>query len=295
MAGVLALSACGGPTAADDGEATGPGPFWQHLEGELGETQETLWRVDHDEQQAAIARCMAESGFEYWPEPASASATFAVSTSGEEWEEGLRTKGWGQFTMAGDENTPVIEDPETPNSQYVDTLSTEARAEYEAALFGEWDPATGELIAGSEGCFEKVYSGDALDTPDKRYEDLLEEIRSAWEVAEAQPEVQAALDDYRACMTQGGFAGIRTDPNELLEAKFMENFPDMTMASNDPRLPELAEWEISLANAHLDCLDETDLAEVRTREGNKVEREIMERRSAEVDGYIAELRERVER
>src|SRR5690606_13105657 len=125
--------------------------------------------------------------------------------------------------------------------------------------------------------FEKVYSGDALDTPDKRYEDLLEEIRSAWEVAEATPEVQAALDSYRACMTQAGHPGIRTDPYELLEAKFLEEFPAMEMASNDPRLPELAEWEISLANAHLDCLDETDLAEMRTKATNKVEREIMER------------------
>ncbi len=289
----LAIAGCSNVAPEDDdGEALGPGPFWSFVEAELGESQEELWRVSHDDEQAAIATCMSDVGFEYWPEPASASSTMTVSTTDEDWEENLRTRGWGQFTSSVDDNAPIVETPETANSRYFESLSPEARTQYESALFGEWDAATGQLVEGSEGCFQQVFEGDLLDTPDKRYEDLLEEIRSAWEVAEASPEVQAALDDYRACMTQAGHPGIRTDPNELLEAKFMESFPDMTIASNDPRLPELAQWEISLANSHLDCLDDTKLDEVRTKERNAVEREIMERRSAEVESYLAELRDR---
>lgn len=86
---------------------------------------------------------------------------------------------------------------------------------------------------------------------------------------------------------------MQTDPNELIDQRMAEEFPTMTFSSNDPRLAELGRWEVSLANAHLDCVEETDLFTAQHRAIARVETEIMERRSAEVEAFVAALREQV--
>ena len=84
---------------------------------------------------------------------------------------------------------------------------------------------------------------------------------------------------------------MREDPGELLIQRAEREFPDERMYPDAPRLPELVAWEVSLANAHLDCLEETRLAVVRARATAKVEAEILERRAAEVDAYLEAARE----
>lgn len=98
---------------------------------------------------------------------------------------------------------------------------------------------------------------------------------------------------WRECLSRAGFPGVQTDPNELIDQRMAEEFPTMTFSSNDPRLAELGRWEVSLANAHLDCVEETDLFTAQHRAIARVETEIMERRSAEVEAFVAALREQV--
>ena len=291
VAGVLALAACTGAPQDEESDDAGPfavGPFWVHITAELGESQADLERANQERREAAIATCMTEVGFEYFPD--SQAEVVDAAPSLEQWEEDLRAWGWGYFTRIND-STPTDLPEKSEQEKYYESLSPGAQAEYEAAFIGERDPTTGEPVPGQEGCIHLAFFTEDPDAPDTQFADLLEEFRGAWEVAEQDQELIATRERYRTCMTQAGFPGIRLDAAELLEERMLEEFPDMSFAHNDPRLPELAEWETRLANTHLDCADETGVFEATTKANAKVEREIMERRAEEVEAYVAALRE----
>ena len=287
------LVGCSSQAPEDENVSDDPftlGPFQSYLFAELGADEDAMSQAEHLLRESKIAECVTAAGFEYTiaPEPNIVSVGGSVA----DWEANLRTKGWGQFTHALDDDPrPDVQHEPTEQDEYVESLSIEARTAYERVLFGEHDPSTGEPVPGQEGCMYLAHVGDDPSDPANAYADLLEEVRNAWEVAEADPEFAEVRTAYRECMSRAGFPGIRVDPNELLEQRFLEEFPDMTIRSNDPRLPELATWEISMANAHVDCTDETDLYAAQNRAIAKVENEIMERRAAEVEAYIAMLRE----
>jgi len=186
----------------------------------------------------------------------------------------------------------LTEDPAEPEvneaEEYQQSLSPSAREEFSRVLAGGVDPVTG---TEEPGCLETSLSGADPDAPYERFADLLEEIRGASDLADQDPEVLAAWEAYRECLSSAGFPGVRTDPWELLDQRFTQEFPDDRMLEDDPRLPELVAWEVSLANAHLDCLEETRLEALRARATARGESEILARRAAEVDAYLAAARE----
>lgn len=208
----------------------------------------------------------------------------------DDYEEQLRTQGWGFFTQPEVPEDYEIPEP-TEQMRYEESLSPSAHEEYLRVLFGETDPATGERVEGT-GCYDHAYGeGADDDSPEARFTELLEEVRTAWEVAEEEPEVREARDVYRECLSRAGFPGVHVDAAELLDERFVEEFPDGSFASNDPRLAELASWEVELANAHLDCLTESDVQTVAARATARVEAQILERRADEVEAYLAAMRE----
>lgn len=142
-------------------------------------------------------------------------------------------------------------------------------------------------LAGCSGAPDDAEEG----SPHERFADLLDEVWGAAGPAERDPELVEARDAYRECLASAGFPGVREDPGELLIQRAEREFPDERMYPDAPRLPELVAWEVSLANAHLDCLEETRLEVVRARATAKVEAEILERRAAEVDAYLEAARE----
>lgn len=208
----------------------------------------------------------------------------------DDYEERLRTQGWGFFTQPEVPEDYEIPEP-TEQMRYEESLSPSAHEEYLRVLFGETDPATGERVEGT-GCYDHAYGeGADDDSPEARFTELLEEVRTAWEVAEEEPEVREARDVYRECLSRAGFPGVHVDAAELLDERFVEEFPDGSFASNDPRLAELASWEVELANAHLDCLAESDVQTVAARATARLEAQILERRADEVEAYLAAMRE----
>ena len=289
------LVACSGSSSEEEAASEGPfslGPFQSYVYAELGEDQEAVLQAEHVVRESKIAECVTAAGFEYTI--SSETNSFLAIESVADWEETLRSEGWGQFTHAlAEDRGPDIEHEPTEQEKYAESLSGEARAEYERVMFGEHDPSTGEPVPGAEGCLHLAHFGDDPSDPANAHADLLEEVSGAWEVAETDPDFAVVRSAYRECMSRAGFPGIRLDPNELLQERFEEEFPGMNVRADDPRLPELAAWEISMANAHLDCLEETDLWAAQNRAIAKVESEIMERRSAEVEAYVAALREQL--
>lgn len=283
---VVALAACSGGASPED-EDVDLDPFTTLMNAELGESRETIAQLRHQQNQERLAQCVRAAGFEYHPD---ASDSTVVDVDLDDYEERLRTQGWGFFTQPEVPEDHEIPEP-TEQMRYQESLSPSAHEEYLRVLFGETDPATGERVEGT-GCYDHAYGeGADDDSPEARFTELLEEVRTAWEVAEEEPEVREARDVYRECLSRAGFPGVRIDAAELLDERFVEEFPDGSFASNDPRLAELASWEVELANAHLDCLAESDVQTVAARATARLEAQILERRADEVEAYLAAMRE----
>ena len=283
---VVALAACSGGASPED-EDVDLDPFTTLMNAELGESRETIAQLRHQRNQERLAQCVRAAGFEYHPD---ASDSTVVDVDLDDYEERLRTQGWGFFTQPEVPEDHEIPEP-TEQMRYQESLSPSAHEEYLRVLFGETDPATGERVEGT-GCYDHAYGeGADDDSPEARFTELLEEVRTAWEVAEEEPEVREARDVYRECLSRAGFPGVRIDAAELLDERFVEEFPDGSFASNDPRLAELASWELELADAHLDCLEESDVQTVAARATARLEAQILERRADEVEAYLAAMRE----
>lgn len=283
---VVALAACSGGASPED-EDVDLDPFTTLMNAELGESRETISQLREHRSQERLAQCVRAAGFEYHPD---ASDSTVVDVDLDDYEEQLRTQGWGFFTQPEVPEDHEIPEP-TEQMRYQESLSPSAHEEYLRVLFGETDPATGERVEGT-GCYDHAYGeGADDDSPEARFTELLEEVRTAWEVAEEEPEVREARDVYRECLSRAGFPGVRIDAAELLDERFVEEFPDGTFALDDPRLAELASWEVELANAHLDCLAESDVQTVAARATARVETQILERRADEVEAYLAAMRE----
>lgn len=280
------LGACS--NAPQEDEDIDLDPFGTLVSAQLGESQEAIASMRSRRGQEKLAECVRAAGFEYFPDP---SDSAVIEAGGfDEYKERLRAEGWGYFTNVSGAQDLEVQEP-TEQMKYELSLSASAQEEYQRVMHGEIDPATGEHVPGT-GCFEQAYGESAeSDSPEARFADLLEEIQNAFELAEEEPEVRKARDAYRECLSRAGFPGVHRDAAELLEQRFTEEFPDGDYATNDPRIPELAKFEVSLANAHLDCLEETDVDTVASRARARVEAQILERRAKDVEAYIQAMRE----
>jgi len=284
IAVVALLGGCS--SASEPDEDVEPDPFQALVSAELGESQGVLGELRSRRGQERLAECVRAAGFEYFPD---SSESVVVDLGDEqEYEETLRSQGWGYFTQPGVPEDFEVQEP-TEQIKYELSLSPSAQEEYDRVMHGEVDPATGGRVPGT-GCFEKAYGEDA-DAPETAFAELLAEINDAWLVAEEEPEVRKARDTYRECLSRAGFPGVTKTAYELLEERFNEEFPNADYAMNDPRLPELAKFEISLANAHLDCEKESEVHSVAARATARIEAEILERRAKELAAYIEAVRE----
>ncbi len=261
-------------------------PFDALLRVELGDGPDKFLVRQVVEQGQAVVRCMHAQGFEYYPGPVYDGSEKEEETP-EQREEKLRAHGWGMFPA--DEGPVEWIEPELDEQgRYEASLSPSAREEYQQALFGEPDPTTGQYHELG-GCWAEGRLQEDEDGPEVRFADLFDEVRSVWARVAEEPEVIEARDAYRACLALAGFPG--GDAGELLEQRFAEEFPTGRIAGNDPRLPELVKWEVSLANADLDCLEETGAGDVSARFAARFEAQVLERRAEEVEAYIQAAKE----
>lgn len=282
----LLLGASTGCSAGTAEEEIDVLPFEALRRAELGDGPDEFLVRQVVEQGQAVARCMHEKGFEYYPGPVYDGSEEEEETP-EQREDRLRAHGWGMFPA--DEGPVEWVEPELDEQgRYEASLSPSAREEYHRALFGEPDPTTGQYQELG-GCWAEWRFQEDENSPELRFADLLDEVRSAWARAAEEPEVIEARDAYRACLSLAGFPG--GGAGELLEQRFAEEFPTGQIPGNDPRLPELVKWEIALANADLDCLEESGASKISARAVARIETQILERRAEEVEAYLQAAKE----
>src|SRR5690606_29899987 len=133
---VVGLAACSGGASPED-EDVDLSPFTTLMNAELGESQETISQLREHRSQERLAQCVRAAGFEYHPD---ASDSTVVDVDLDDYEEQLRTQGWGYFTQPEVPEDDEIPEP-TEQMKYEQSLSPSAHEEYLRVLFGETDPA----------------------------------------------------------------------------------------------------------------------------------------------------------
>lgn len=197
---------------------------------------------DHEE---AIARCMAERGFRYYPEvpdlDQASSADEAeysyVDPSGQRVSEEFFARTYGLGITDGIDGMRQVEPnarPLSKNDTYVNGLSSEDGTRYSQRL---------------RECLQHVKPSMS--------EEEIQRFDDAEEAAFAHPEMISALARWRGCMAERGFD--YDDPDEASEA-LRDEFNQLTMAAiaNDQplsaeQLQEFRESEVRFAVANLEC------------------------------------------
>lgn len=333
LATVAALGVAGCSAGSDPDPTASAGPAGDELPlGDLDAFWEGLRAgepvsdaiTQHTQLQEAIAACMAEQGFEYTP--VDVESRVDVTTAADlglergtreyaaQFGYGISTDDMGYYAMTADTAAD-------PNVEYVASLSAAAQDAYTTALYGRPVPVEemGATDAG-EGCegraVDELLAGpEATDAFDPMA--LWEEESAMRAAARNDQRVAVERDEWVACMADAGYPdmvepgdGLLTGtPVEILQAEFSELLmaaqaelpPAETMDQVSAQASQaalavkaqLAEKEIDMAVADVDCRATTGYTAVLAEVEAEYEAEYFAAHRAEYEAYAdawAELR-----
>lgn len=268
------------------------------------------WRLEAtdrlEKQQKTVARCMTEAGFEFVPYVADTDFDqFTDDPWGgmthrayvKKWGYGLSTtrNAAGQVLDAA----PGFGGREDPNEAVIATLSSEERAAYQVALYGdlvtaEYEPdADGNVpVIESGGCTGEGYTavggvGGIRGTDDTDWQEFTALYAEVGTPVDESDALADAGDRYRSCMDDAGYPEVKRPDDGVkavrkriddAAASFVdrESFTGAVAAAgpaSDPKDPvdaddidQLREFELTLATNELPCLANYRLTEgvVRT-------------------------------
>ncbi len=311
----LLLSGCSG----SDGEAAGAtdaaeetSPLTEYLDavygGELSpEEQEREFAEQQERTEELVAQCMQEQGFEY--RPATAAGT-VVSGEDVEWEPDDRE--WVAQYGYGAVNSPYSEDPAPeeefvdPNADYVASLSESEQTAFYEALHGPV-PDEEELAEDGSyeydwtqaGCYGAAQHEVAGEDPaqSEEFKPLFDAINELYSGTASWPGMSELDGEWAACMDAAGHGGHATqadaqnsvydDLNEVYEDVGTSEDGTPTGEPDQAALDALAEREVELALADLDCREEVDYRDRSTQITREVEEQFIEDHRAELDALVA--------
>jgi hypothetical protein len=183
-----------------------------------------------------------------------------------------------------------------PNQDYVESLSESEQEAYYAVLYGEsptdeqaedpdFDWST--LDMGCSGnASDEVYGSSAYDAIYEQFQPLMDRIQQLYETTQDAPEMSDLNAEWASCMADAGHTGYTAqmdaanffyeeqnkfyeEQNALYEEFDWENASEEELAEMDAKAAEmdpstspeweaLAEQEIQVALADLECRDKTD-------------------------------------
>ena len=317
VAALALITACGGG-GGSEAEADAESPLDGYLNEIWGEYDPDAPDPDRMRAEELVAGCMSDAGFDYYPQTED-SATIRVSMEGRGEREFAEEFGYGYSTESngpgtGTMNWPVMPEPseaERLNSEYRESLSEDARYEYEAALYGAMvtdPPEEGEDISWDPqrmGCngvaYDDVYRGSAVA---EQFADLTEAMNQMWTDVEEDARVAEALTGWGSCMTTAGYP----DLSQLIDAENLvndlwnrfnaangnridlslgETEYDAVKASLPDELAELQAAEIAVAVADVTCREESGYAETRRDVENEYEQAIVDTYRDELEAWVA--------
>ena len=322
LAPALALAGCTGeepgpavptPTAGDGVGAVDA--FREQLEAlrDLGDAVDQHTAMEED-----IAACMAALGFEYTPVDLAAQVDVVTAYDlgldrgsreyAEQFGYGIATDDMGFYALTAAR-------AEDPNAVYVASLTEAARAEYEAALWGDpgADPFDPDADRGCSGkaqdrVYLRVPATDAVDP-----EALFAEEALLREAILTDDRVVATHAEWAACMADAGYPGLADPGDNLVTGDAMlqvrEEFdarlvalqaeipPDVDDPSARAALAalqakaELADREVAMAVADVDCRESSGYAAALAEVSVERQAEFFEAHRAEYEAYAAAMAE----
>jgi hypothetical protein len=311
----LLLSGCSGSegdatAAADATEQTSP--LAEYLDAVYGgdlspEDQERTMAEEQARVEELVAECMQEQGFEYTPQ--TYTGTY-VSSSDVEYEPDERD--WVAQYGYGAVNSPFTEEPVPeeeyvdPNADYVASLSESEQQAFYEALSGPM-PDEDELAedgsyeydwttAGCQGAAQHEIGGEDLSQSDE-FKPLFEAIDALYTGMASWPGMAELDGDWATCMDAAGHGGHATqmdaqnsvydELNEIYESISTSEDGTPTGEPDQAALDALAEREVELALADLDCREEVDYRDRSTQITREVEEQFIEDHRAELDALVA--------
>jgi hypothetical protein len=312
----LLLAGCSGSEGDDTGSSAGAeqeSPLSKYLNAAYGgdlspEAQEEKFAEEQRQQEELVAQCMQDEGFEYTP----ATDTGAVYSSGgdDEWKpddrEWVAQYGYGAVKSPFTEEPPPEEEYVDPNGDYVASLSESEQMAFYEALHGP-QPSEEEMAEGGEfeydwttaGCQGAAQHEVAGEDPSQseEFKPLFEAIEELYSDTASWPGMSELDAEWAACMEDGGQGG-HANPMEAQTSVYDEMntfWEDVDMSAEPTAPPEpdqaamdaLAEREVELALADLDCREETDYRDRNAEIVREVEQEFIDDHKSELDAMIA--------
>lgn len=229
------LASCGGSSGGDGGGGA-PTTTISPLAELMGWTNEspTESRRKQLRIEELVADCMREQGWEYTPVDYAAQDPVAADP---DWElqmndpEAFGEKhGYGvaynyelyeEPSLLGETDGPKgapMDTPVTdPNAEFVQSLSESEQQDYYESLYGKQMmevpvngtdsgtvPAPVELTPEQQGCYGQASAEVYPQNQTMNDPDIQERLNEYWEDQQDAPELQAAYEDWRACMAEDG-------------------------------------------------------------------------------------------
>ncbi|MGC3953882.1 MAG: hypothetical protein QM804_06455 [Propionicimonas sp.] len=281
--------------------------------------QQAYRNEQEQRRQKVVAQCMTEQGFEYTPF-VEGGGTVATGDSDENpWRPDDRD--WVEKYGYGATQNPYQDIPEPepnqqvdPNQAYVESLTEAEQTAYYDALNGK----PREVAEGGSdddapawkweeaGCFGRAYHEIEGKDPWQQEENkpIMAAIQKFFDGVQSGPEFAKLDADWAACMTDAGRPGFAKQPDaqdsiyQLTDQYWKDRSPkddgseqDDTLGTmKDPEWAELADQEIPLALADLECREKTDYRQAQLRIRFAAEEEFITDHKAELDAF----RKRVE-
>ncbi len=277
----------------------------------------------HTALQEDVAACMNALGFEYTPivpsdelEEVPTAADLGLERGTREYAEqfgfGITTDDMGYYAMSAAQ----LDDP---NTLYVESLTPEARTEYDRALWGSPEDvdASDPQAAAPQGCFAEAQAraGAVLEASGAFDPQVFfEEEMAMREAIQSDDRVVALHEAWSSCMADAGFPDLLTPGDNVFTGDAMlairDEFDARIIALQgeiaevtDPSVKlglaalqakqELAEREIAMAVADVDCRTASGYADALLEVEIEHQARFYDDHRAEFDAYAAAIAERV--
>ena len=293
---LVAISISGCAAGAPESTARELSPIEQYMSvGQGTEFDREAMKAQGDAQLLAqeelVAACMKEQGFVYVPfPPTPLGFDFSLVGSSEvDSPEWIERYGYGIVNAPDREDVVISADP---NVEIVESLSESDKKAYTVTLWGGPDAYTadGEYDPTLGGCFGAATVELAAQDPltDKRFAPLQDAVLDFYTRLMTEPEVVELDTRWAQCMDAAGHGPYVSQLDALAEinGEYVVTVNEQGgAATQDPALRELADRELILARADLECREEVDYRAQYAPVRNALEERFVEENLADLEAF----------
>lgn len=291
-ASILVLSSC----SASEAPASTLSPIEEFMSAGWGKQlspaeQKAAGDAELLAREEVIATCMSELGFEYIPHPPvplgfNFSALGSADLDDREW---ITEYGYG-IVFGPDSEQVVV--TENPNDAIVANLTGPETLAYNQGLMGLGDAVNADGVYDPEkgGCMGAAELELSTEDPLRgdQFEPLHEAVLSFYTDLATNPAIVDLDRLWSDCMSDAGFGPYLAQLDALAEINYEYTMLVHELGSadrSDSDMVELAEREVNVALADLECREQTDYRAVYAEVRLEQEKVFVEDNRAELEAY----------